>query len=102
MSLTVTMQKTSLVFKNYIEIKSCNCLIIEIYSASRLGMEAEIIEWMKTGTQNGSNNGLFVVQKPRLNLIMMPFFFESRHDLTKVTHSEIGKMIKKDLEKYLI
>jgi len=43
-SLTVTMQKTSLVFKNYIEIKSCNCLILEIYSASRLGMEAEIIE----------------------------------------------------------
>jgi len=43
-NLTVTMQKTSLVFKNYIEIKSCNCLILEIYSGSRLGMEAEIIE----------------------------------------------------------
>jgi C4-dicarboxylate-binding protein DctP len=59
-----------------------------------------MIEAMKMGTLEGFVGGVFDSQTPKLNLILMPFFFENQEDLMKVAHSEIGTMIMKSAEAY--
>lgn len=95
-----TRHKALLVFKNYVEEKSGGRLLVEIYPAATLGNESDMIESMKLGTQEAFVGGVFDAQTPKLNLILMPFFFNSQADLMKVAKSDIGKMIMKDAEKY--
>jgi len=59
-----------------------------------------MIESMKLGTQEAFVGGVFDAQTPKLNLILMPFFFPTQADLMKIARSDIGTMIMKDAEKY--
>ena len=95
-----TRHKALLVFKDYVEKKSNGRLVVELYPGAMLGNESEMIESLKMGTQEGFVGGVFDAQTPKLNLILMPFFFKSQDDLMKVARSDIGKMIMKDAEKY--
>lgn len=99
-SIESTRHKALLVFKSYVEEKTAGRIVVELYPASSLGNEAEMIESMKMGTQEGFVGGVFDAQTPKLNLILMPFFFPDQASLMKVARSSIGTMIMKDAEKY--
>lgn len=97
-SVDSTRHKALLDFKKYVEDKSGGRLVIEIYPASQLGNEADMIEAMKLGTLEGFVGGVFDNQTVKLNLILMPFFFKTQADLMKIAHSDIGAMIMKSAE----
>jgi C4-dicarboxylate-binding protein DctP len=95
-----TRHKALLVFKDFVEKKSGGRLLVELYPSAMLGNEGEMIESMKMGTQEAFVGGVFDAQTPKLNLILMPFFYPTQADLMKIARSDIGKMIMKDAEKY--
>jgi len=95
-----TRHKALLVAKDYLEKQSGGRLILEIYPGAQLGNEAEMSESMQLGTQEAFVGGVFDAQTPKLNLILMPFFFPTQADLMKIARSDIGTMIMKDAEKY--
>lgn len=99
-SMESTRHKSLLVFKDYVEKKAGGRFVVEIYPGAQLGNEGEMIESLKMGTQEAFVGGVFDAQTPKLNLVLMPFFFPTQADLMKVARSDIGKMIMKDAEKY--
>jgi len=99
-SIQSTRHKALLVFKSYVEEKSGGRIAVELYPGATLGNESDMIEAMKMGTLEAFVGGVFDAQTQKLNLILMPFFFNSQADLVKVAKSDIGKMIMKDAEKY--
>ncbi len=78
------------------EQKSSGKLKVEIYPSGQLGKEEEMIEAVKTGVQEGYLGGVFDALTPKLNLYLMPFFFEKQEDLVRVSKSPIGDAIAKD------
>jgi C4-dicarboxylate-binding protein DctP len=99
-SVDSTRHKALLDFKKYVEDKSGGRIVVQIYPASQLGNEGDMIEAVKMGTLEGFVGGVFDSQTPKLNLILMPFFFNSQADLMKIAHSDIGAMIMKSAETY--
>lgn len=86
-------------FKEYVEEKSNGQIKVELYPAGVLGKEAEMQESMRMGNLEAFVGGPFDTITPKLNLILMPFFFEDEEALMRVAHSEIGDTIRKDAEK---
>jgi C4-dicarboxylate-binding protein DctP len=86
-------------FKSYVEEKSAGKIKVELFPAGVLGKEAEMQESMKMGNLEAFVGGPFDTITPKLNLILMPFFFEDQDALMRVAHSEIGDKIRKDAEK---
>ncbi|WP_320129206.1 TRAP transporter substrate-binding protein [uncultured Sphaerochaeta sp.] len=91
--------KALLVYKKYLEETSNGRLSVEIYPAGILGKEAEMIESEKMGNLECFVGGPFDPQTEKLNLILMPFFFQDQDALMRVSQSEIGEAIRKDGEK---
>lgn len=86
-------------FKSYVEEKSAGRLKVELYPAAVLGKEAEMQELMKMGNLEAFVGGPFDAETEKLNLILMPFFFNDQDALMRVAHSDIGEAIRKDGEK---
>jgi tripartite ATP-independent periplasmic transporter solute receptor, DctP family len=86
-------------FKSYVDANSNGRIKIEFYPAGVLGKEAEMQESMKMGNLEGFVGGPFDTITPKLNLFLMPFFFEDQDALMRVAKSEIGDVIIKDAEK---
>jgi C4-dicarboxylate-binding protein DctP len=95
-----TRHEALLKFQEFIHQKGAGKLKVEIYPSGQLGKEAEMIEALKMGTQEGYLGGVFDALTPKLNLYLMPFFFVKQEDLVRVTKSQIGTDIAKDAEKY--
>lgn len=87
------------IFKAYVEKESEGRLAVEIFPAGILGKEAEMIESVKMGNIEMYVGGPFDPQTEKLNLILMPFFFENQEALMRVAKSDIGAAIRKDGEK---
>ncbi len=87
------------IFKSYVEKESDGRLAVEIFPAGILGKEAEMIESVKMGNIEMYVGGPFDPQTEKLNLILMPFFFENQEALMRVAKSDIGAAIRKDGEK---
>jgi tripartite ATP-independent transporter DctP family solute receptor len=87
------------IFKTYVEKESNGRLSVEIFPAGILGNEAEMIESVKMGNIEMYVGGPFDPQTEKLNLILMPFFFENQDALMRVAKSDIGAAIRKDGEK---
>jgi C4-dicarboxylate-binding protein DctP len=95
-----TRHEALLKFQEFVHQKAAGKLKVEIYPSGQLGKEAEMIEAVKMGTQEGYLGGVFDALTPKLNLYLMPFFFVKQEDLVRVTKSSIGTEIAKDAEKY--
>ncbi len=95
-----TRHQALLKFQEYVQKESGGRLVVEIYPSGQLGKEAEMIESVKLGTQEGYLGGVFDALTPKLNIYLMPFFFQKQEDLVRVTKSPIGEQIAKDAEKY--
>lgn len=86
-------------FKSYVEEKSNSQLKVELYPAGVLGKEAEMVESLKMGNIEAYVGGPFDALTEKLNIILMPFFFNSQEDLMKVAHSDLGMTIMDDANK---
>ena len=86
-------------FEKYVESTSNGALQVELYPAGVLGKEAEMQESMKMGNLEAFVGGPFDSETEKLNLILMPFFFENQDALMRVAKSDIGAAIMKDGEK---
>jgi len=86
-------------FKAYVEEKSNSQIKVELYPAGVLGKEAEMVESLKMGNLEAYVGGPFDALTEKLNIILMPFFFNSQEDLMKVAHSDLGMTIMDDANK---
>lgn len=86
-------------FEKYLEEKSEGQLVVELFPAGVLGKEAEMLESVKMGNIEAYVGGPFDPQTEKLNLILMPFFFENQEALMRVAKSDVGDAIRKDAEK---
>ena len=80
-----TRHEALLKFQEFVHQKAGGRLKVEIYPSGQLGKEAEMIEAVKMGTQEGYLGGVFDALTPKLNLYLMPFFFEKQADLARRT-----------------
>lgn len=87
------------VYKKYLEEKSGGRIVVELFPAGILGKEAEMLESVKMGNLESYVGGPFDPQTEKLNLILMPFFFEDQDALMRVAKSDVGAAIRKDAEK---
>jgi len=87
------------VFKKYLEESSEGRLTVDLFPAGVLGKEAEMLESVKMGNIEAYVGGPFDPQTEKLNLILMPFFFDDQDALMRVAKSDIGTAIRKDAEK---
>lgn len=86
-------------FKSYVEEKSNNQLKVELFPAGVLGKEPEMVESLKMGNLEAYVGGPFDALTQKLNLILMPFFFDNQEALMRVAHSEAGEKIMADANK---
>lgn len=91
--------KALVVYKAYLEKKSEGRIAVELFPAGILGKEAEMLESVKMGNIESYVGGPFDPQTEKLNLILMPFFFEDQDALMRVAKSDVGAAIRKDAEK---
>ncbi|MDC7232468.1 MAG: TRAP transporter substrate-binding protein [Spirochaetales bacterium] len=87
-------------FKDYVESKSEGQIVVEIYPSGQLGKEAEMLEALKLGSQEGYIGGVFDSITPKLNLYLMPFLFADQDALMRFAQSDLGMEINKDAENY--
>lgn len=87
------------VFEKYLEETSEGRISVELFPAGILGKEAEMLESVKMGNIECFVGGPFDPQTEKLNLILMPFFFEDQDAMMRVSKSDIGASIRKDAEK---
>jgi C4-dicarboxylate-binding protein DctP len=86
-------------FKSYVEAQSNGQIKVELFPAGVLGKEAEMVESLKMGNLEAYVGGPFDALTEKLNLILMPFFFDSQESLMKVAHSDLGAQIMDDAKK---
>lgn len=87
-------------FKDYVESKSDGQIVVEIYPSGQLGKEAEMLEALKLGSQEGYIGGVFDSITPKLNLYLMPFLFADQDALMRFAESDLAAEINKDAENY--
>ncbi len=90
--------KSLLLFKEYVERESGGKISVEVYPASTLGKEAELVESLKMGGIEGYCGGIYDALTPMLNLYLMPFIFPDQGALIAVAQSPIGKKIEESAE----
>ena len=98
-SVESTRHKALEIFKQECESKSNGRIKVVIQAGGVLGSEADMQESMKMGTLEAFVGGPFDTITPKLNLILMPFFYEDQDALMRVADSEIGDAIIEDAKK---
>ena len=83
------------IFKEYVEKESNGAIEVQLFPASQLGKEAELVESLKMGEIEGYVGGIYDALSPMLNLYLMPFIFPDQGALIAVTESDMGKKIEK-------
>jgi tripartite ATP-independent transporter DctP family solute receptor len=89
-----------LVFKDFVEKESDGRIVVEIYPSGQLGKEAEMLEALKLGSQEGYLGGVFDSITPKLNLYLMPFLFADQDALMRFADSDLGQEINESAEQY--
>lgn len=86
-------------FEKYVEEKSEGKIQVELFPAAQLGSEPEMQESMRMGTLEAFVGGPFDTISKKLNLFLMPFFFESQEALMRAAkNEEVFKIIADDAE----
>ena len=87
--------KACIIFKEYVEKESNGAIEVQLFPASQLGKEAELVESLKMGEIEGYVGGIYDALSPMLNLYLMPFIFPDQGALIAVTESNMGRKIEK-------
>ncbi len=87
-------------FEKYVEEKSGGKVQVELYPAAQMGSEAEMQESMRMGLLEAFVGGPFDTISKKLNLFLMPFFFDNQEALMRVAkNEEVFGLISADAEK---
>lgn len=85
--------RSLLLFKNMVESRSNHAVKVEIYPASQLGSESEMIAAVKMGALEGSRAGCFDEVSSKLLIYTLPFLFDKVEDVYKIARGPIGEKI---------
>ncbi|MCR4676590.1 MAG: TRAP transporter substrate-binding protein [Sphaerochaetaceae bacterium] len=86
-------------FKEYVEANTNGKVKVELYPNAVLGSEADMQESMRMGTLEAFVGGPFDTISKKLNLFLMPFFFEDQEALMRAAKNEqVLKIISDDAE----
>ena len=75
-------------FEKYVEEKSGGKVQVELFPAGVLGSEPDMQESMRMGTLEAFVGGPFDTISKKLNLFLMPFFFDNQDALMRVAKNE--------------
>ncbi len=86
-------------FEKYVEEQTGGKVQIELYPAAVLGSEPDMQESMRMGTLEAFVGGPFDTISKKLNLFLMPFFFDNQEALMRVAkNEEVLNIISSDAE----
>ena len=86
-------------FEKYVEEKTGGKVQIELYPAAVLGSEPDMQESMRMGTLEAFVGGPFDTISKKLNLFLMPFFFDNQEALMRAAKDEkVFGIISSDAE----
>ena len=86
-------------FEKYVEEKTDGKVQIELYPAGVLGSEADMQESMRMGALEAFVGGPFDTISKKLNLFLMPFFFDNQEALMRAAKDErVFNLIADDAE----
>ena len=86
-------------FEKYVEEKTEGKVQIELYPAAVLGSEPDMQESMRMGMLEAFVGGPFDTISKKLNLFLMPFFFDNQEALMRAAKDErVFKLISDDAE----
>lgn len=93
-------QKGAEKFKELIEAKSNGRIQVDIFPSSQLGNGRDQIEGLQMGSIQLHIGSVAPVANfaPKMNVLSMPYLFDSREHAVKVLDGEIGQELSKDLE----
>jgi TRAP-type transport system periplasmic protein len=94
-------QKGAEKFKQIVEEKSQGKIKINIFPSSQLGNGRDEIEGLQLGTIQFHIGSVAPVANfaPKLNVLSLPYLFQSREQAIKVLDGDLGKELSSDLEK---
>lgn len=97
---THTWTETAEKFKEELEARSNGRMTVDIFPASQLGPEADVIQFMNTGAVDFGfiTNAYLATRVGSLNAWFMPFLFDGIEDAEKMRDSEIAAKLLKTLE----
>jgi tripartite ATP-independent transporter DctP family solute receptor len=75
---------------------------VTIYPNATLGSEAEMVEAMQMGTLDAGTFGRHSAIDSRLDVLNLPFLFESDEQAAKVLRGEEGEQIREDLNEIML
>jgi len=91
--------KALLEFEKYVEEKSAGKVQVELFPAGILGSEPDMQESMRMGTLEAFVGGPFDTISKKLNLFLMPFFFDNQEALMRAAKNEkVFNIISSDAE----
>ncbi len=86
-------------FEKYVEEKTEGKVQVELFPAGVLGSEPDMQESMRMGTLEAFVGGPFDTISKKLNLFLMPFFFEDQEALMRAAKNEkVFNIISSDAE----
>ena len=86
-------------FEKYVEEKTDGKVQVELYPAAVLGSEPDMQEAMRMGTLEAFVGGPFDTISKKLNLFLMPFFFDNQEALMRAAkNEEVFNIISSDAE----
>ncbi len=86
-------------FEKYVEEKTNGKVQVELYPAGVLGSESDMQESMRMGTLEAFVGGPFDTISKKLNLFLMPFFFDNQEALMRAAkNEEVFNIISSDAE----
>jgi len=86
-------------FEKYVEEKTGGKVQVELFPAAVLGSEPDMQESMRMGTLEAFVGGPFDTISKKLNLFLMPFFFDDQEALMRAAKDErVFKIISEDAE----
>lgn len=88
-------------FKKYVEEKSKGSLSVELHGGNSIGVDAEVLEQIKTGvaTMNLPSPAVMANIVPELNLLAIPFLFSSQEMALNIVNGEWGDKLEPAMEK---
>ncbi len=93
-------QKGAEKFKDLVEQKSNGRIKVDIFPSSQLGNGRDQIEGLQMGSIQLHIGSVAPVANfaPKMNVLSMPYLFDSREHAVKVLDGEVGSELSKDLE----
>jgi TRAP-type transport system periplasmic protein len=93
---TIALEK----FKEIVEAKAGGRISVKIFPSAQLGDNVSMNNAIKAGTldANFTDVGVLSVGAPKIDVVSLPFLFESREAALRALYGELGSALKPDIE----